>query len=143
MKNMDLEKDLKIKTMYQLEIKYQTGDSLNSYQETEVLCLSWKDINNAKENLLYIKEHYKMYEEFVTAYTKDKYKILEKYENKEWFVKPEKNDYNLERSITIINFKLDNGNKMRARADWCGIFENLEYAKVVLEPDEDLEFNKY
>jgi len=45
---------------YKIKISYSTGDSLHNYDTEDTLEISWNDLNVAKQNLKFIKEHYDM-----------------------------------------------------------------------------------
>ncbi len=81
---------------YQIEYRYSTGDSFGSSDEEGILDYEWENLENAKENLQRIKEHYKMYQEIenVGKYSnkdkRDACEILDSYQDKDWFAVIEK-----------------------------------------------------
>lgn len=125
--------------MYEIKVTYQTGHSLHSEVTTDVIELTWKDLDVAKQNLKRIQEHYTMYKE-LTAYTfkKNTQEILKRNEDKEWFVKDPTGDvYMSEFHLILI---ADNGNSMQMYAFWCGHFEEL-YEAEIINNDEDLKIS--
>lgn len=149
-------------TPFKIKITYTTGNSLSQKSTTDDLELTWENLDNAKDNLNRIKEHYGMYREINTYnYYGKEVEILNRYSNKDWFVNKSQlycisGDYavdeadkhkikenDLEYRIDIhtakqhLRLKTDNGNYMQLSAFWIGYFEDLEYAEVVIN-DENL-----
>lgn len=52
---------------YKIKISYCTGNSFGSEDTEDLVELDWDNLDIAKENLQYIKEHYKQYEECNTS----------------------------------------------------------------------------
>lgn len=120
--------------MYTILIKYQTGDSFNSTDTEDTIGYSFETREEARVVLGYIKEHYDLYK------TKDSYMPRHVIENKinscrkkPWF--NNKEDYNWEYSIiykdTIIS------------CFWCGYFDILYSAHVILETEEDTDKDSF
>lgn len=95
--------------LYDIEIDYTTGDSFGSERKTELLC-NPTSINNAKENLKRIKEHY--------VRCKDNYNTDERYE------------------LELVT----NEGTRKISPFWIGYFETLHGAKVVVDEDPDMKF---
>jgi hypothetical protein len=124
--------------VYQIEYFYKTGDSVRSENLTERLEAKWTNLDVAKDNLRRIREHYQYYtSNHVHCYYR---KIDLKKSNleasaKDWFVK--------EYDFCLI-LKTDEGRPLQISAPWCGYFESLFNAKIVLETipiDSDMEIS--
>ena len=152
-------KQVKSKMKYEIKIKYSTGNSFGSKDTSDVLELSWDNFDIAKENLKAIKNHYKnVYQQIENSYgsQKDNQEICKKYENEWWFVKTTKpysisNDcavdekYNKENQNDVeyrfdtylasncIKLKADNGKLMQMSCFWCGYFERLQGAEIIID----------
>jgi hypothetical protein len=129
--------------MYTIKIDYSTGNSFGSHKEQCCIDFCWKTIELAKKNLHRIKEHYYFYldmnsNSYPYKTKSDLEKILKEAAKKPWF-NSEKlfGDYD----TSSLYLELDNGQSHLYRAFWCGYFERLNNASIVLiEPnsDEDL-----
>lgn len=118
---------------YTIDYSYKTGDSFNTYIENETLECSWTDFDVIKENLKRIKEQYEWY----------KYNNRHRFSDDPIIKRPswlppksELGRYENEKYILIL--KMDNGNDWKISAPWCGYFEKLLSAKIVMD-DNDLE----
>lgn len=146
--------------MYKIKISYSTGNSFNSYTTEDYLDLTWNDLNIAKKNLINIKEHYDMYQ-LIEGYStrSNKKKYLSENSNKDWFVNRNKlfcisqnraiderqkslyNDddweYRIDEDFATNCLKLitDDGNFMQMSVFWCGYFEQLHEAEIVISDD--------
>jgi len=110
--------------MYQIEYNYETGNSFDSYDETEILETTWINLAIAKKALKRIKEHYLWYQG-KNSYYKDNYP------------KPSWHDLKYDFCLKI---PLDNGNEVQISAPWCGYFETLYGASVISKKDESMSF---
>lgn len=142
---------------YRIKIYYSTGDSFSTRDEIDFLEFSWEDINVAKDNLLRIKEHYEMHREINKYNSKlTKEQLFEKNKDKDWFVsvkslfcissgqaiseKEKKKvgqdnwEYRIDNYFAehCLKLKTDKGNDIQISAFWCGYFENLYSAEIVL-----------
>jgi len=154
---------------YKIKIEYCTGNSFGSEDESGYLDLSWKNIDIAKENLKRIKEHYEQYRE-CSSYShnsrcRTNKEIHLSNKDKDWFVyvpqlvsklngnaieekhKKIVGDGNWEYvpdshfAEHCLKLKADNGNEMQISAFWCGYFEKLYSAEIVVGEDEELKIN--
>lgn len=108
--------------MYNILIKYETGDSFNSYNEEDVVGHMWSDIEKAKQSLQRIKNHYEYYQKTDTVWYDKKPKNLP--EGVGW-------DYELKMvTLLVVN---DNGEEVRINDFWCDYFDTLHSAEIVLE----------
>lgn len=151
--------------MYSIKISYATGNSFGSSNEDELLDLTWKNLDIAKENLLAIKEHYDMYQ-LVDGYSTraKKEQHIKDNKDKAWFVNnpklfctsqnraidenqknkfPNDWEYKIDEHYAVycLKLKADNGNMMQISAFWCGYFETLYEAEIVAtESDMKISF---
>ena len=110
--------------IYKIECKYRTGDSFNTYDETYKSEMTWGNLDNAKEALKRIKEHYLWYDSKNSRYAK-------KHSKPKW--------HNLKYDF-CLKLPLDNGKEVQIFAPWCGYFETLYGAKIITEEDSDMSF---
>lgn len=112
---------------YKIHISYRTGNSFGSYDEERYLEPTWEKLEIAKEALKRIGEHYRWYD--------DKH---ERWDSKglsepEWH-KGIEYDF-------CLKIPLDNGNEVMMSAFWCGYFEKLHSAKIVIIEDDEMEIS--
>jgi hypothetical protein len=109
--------------MYDIEITYQTGNSFNTYNATDLLDLPVESLSIAKENLQRIKQHWKIYED------KDSFSPQ---------IKDIPDFYIDERGIILkIN---DTTSHTILSPFWTGYFESLISARIVVLDSDELEF---
>jgi hypothetical protein len=110
---------------YKIEINYNTGDSYQTeHGLKEFLELDFEDLSVAEKNLERIKEHYLMYLELNEYFVKDYKSILNRYADKDWFVK----DY------ILIAFKKEtpnNYNAISAKDEERYINNGYEISKIL------------
>ena len=123
--------------MYSIEVSYQTGDSFGSQDTSDVLELTWDNLEVAKRNLKAIKEHDELYSK-LNGYDfgKNRDQLLEEASKKPWFVQDDKSHFH-----GSLRLEADNGNYMQLHAMWCGYFESLHGAKIIVD-NSDMEFRK-
>lgn len=110
---------------YRILISYQTGDSFKTEDKEEFLDGEWENMEILKENLYRIKEHYLWYEDNYKSYG------FKKIEEPEWHKgKPDNS----------ILLKTDSGVEYWNSTFWCGYFERLYGAKVVVSQNDTIEF---
>lgn len=88
---------------YRIKYSYDSGDSFNQYPDiTGFVEIEWDSIENAKNNLKRIEEHYKQYKELESwkLSKEDKQNLLLNNSLKDWFVKKD----------CLVTFKKDNPN---------------------------------
>ena len=113
--------------MYKIKYSYRTGDSFHSEDREDILDeIEWSELENAEAALERIREHYEWYESLNGySFRRDKVKRPEWHEkevdNKDPFT-----------NRNLITLKLDNGNHVQFWAPWCGYFETLYGAEIVL-----------
>ena len=125
--------------MYTILIDYQTGNSFNTFTETQTIGYSFDTIEKARLVLRYIKEQYRMYCEMKEwrPFSKRKGSSLEKdvinkYKDHPWF-----NSEYPTHSIKYLDRFID--------SFWLGYFEILNSAKIVLDDinDDEDQFTGY
>jgi len=120
-----------METLYRIKYSYRTGDSFHSEDCVSTLEFEWRDLEKAKEALKRIKEHYAWYE------SKENY-----YGRKKELEKPAWHNVNSEHvqlsgEHYLINIEMDNGNEVQFWAPWCGYFEHLYGAEIVVDGEAD------
>ena len=151
---------------YRINIRYQTGNSFGSSDEEDYLELEWDNLDVAKENLQFIKEHYAQYEYLDSSEfhrnNMTKQEVFVQNSDKDWFVgilRPidkhgaittqEEADKRGYTNVTFdgyhaencIKLKADNGDFMQIGAYWTGYFESLHGANIVCSEDDDMGFD--
>ncbi len=145
--------------MYKIKINYRTGDSFNSFDTEDTIELTWKNLEIAKQNLQYIREHYEMYKE-CDSYKTVNQEVFKKYLDKEWFVNNPRlfsisNKCAIEESKKIegdyeynpdeyfarycLKLKTDDEQFYQLHCFWCGYFETLYSASIEID-DSDMKF---
>ena len=118
---------------YKIKVFYETGNSFNSYDVSEILDVEYTDLELAKESLKRIKEHYQWYEyEDAPSYRRG-----EKVKRPKWWSC--KTDSPSQKHC-LINLPTDSGKDFQMWAPWCGYFETLHGAKIMID-DVDLSFS--
>jgi hypothetical protein len=130
---------------YKIMIRYITGDSFGSHEESQNLEAEWTDVTIATENLKRIRDHYEYYRylEHGNRWQKNKTRpprpeswakcnyTKEATKRKPEVVRPpEEDDVHNGCSISII---LDNGGEWIFYPFWCGYFERLKSASIELD----------
>ena len=114
--------------MYKIKYDYQTGDSFHTEEREDLLEYEWMDLDVAKECLKRIREHYKWYQSLENHYSF----------RKEEIVKPTWHNIDMSNFIIrtdehyLMNMPLDNGNEIQFWPPWCGYFEHLHGAEIVI-----------
>ena len=121
---------------YTIQIQYTTGDSFRSYQETNNIDLAWENLEIAKENLQRIKRHYQYYRDsndygYPRKSNDEIKRIKAEAKQQVWYHKGRPH-YDF-----IIMLKLDDGTEHQYHTFWCGYFEHLHEAEIIVEPIED------
>ena len=152
----------KMNSMFKIEVSYKTGNSFNSYETSELLDFNWNNIDVAKKNLQFIKEHHELISKMSGYGHKNVFEIVNEYSDKEWLVKEYKlwhipnggqvidesrrhkyDEKELEYRLntdtieTSINLLLDNGKFARIGTFWIGHFETLRSIKIVVDSAND------
>lgn len=119
---------------YTIRVEYTTGDSFNSYKETQDLEGDWKNLDVLEENLQRIKNHYKKYRDF-------------DYHNGKNWVKnmPIGCVYNgrkgyLDQYKMLLELLTDDRKTYTIMPFWCGYFEHLHSAEIVSSKSMRIEF---
>lgn len=129
---------------YKIKYDYQTGDSFGSSDETGFLELTWTNLDVAKANLNRIKEHYDQYK-LLESYIKraEPQTVLSENSSKDWFVSEgkKKDQFDEYYSTHCLILYTDDGKQFQLHAPWCGYFEGLHSAEIIVDPsDMKIEF---
>ena len=117
--------------MYKIKYDYRTGDSFHTEDSEGLLEYEWEDLAVAKEALRRIKEHYKWYESIENPWTDD-------VERPKWHnIKPGSQIRDMDHCL--LNMPTDNGEEVQFWPPWCGYFETLYGAQIVMG-GKDMEF---
>lgn len=120
---------------YQIKFNYNTGNSFNQeYGLEDVLELEWEDINNAKANLIRIKEHYQFNRDLNSYNNKSKNnreKFIEEISKKDWYTK-DRGDFN------CLILYTDSGKPFKFWPTWMGYFQSLNYAEIISKVEDGL-----
>lgn len=109
---------------YKIKYHYETGNSYATYMEEDILEVAYESIELAKEALKRIKEHYEWYK------NENSYYKTKKVRRPKWWDCEYK--YESER-IGLINLPTDNGKDFQMAAPWCGYFERLIRAEIIMD----------
>lgn len=119
-------------SIYQIRLNYTTGDSFRSHEEESTLEYEWKDLEIAKENLQRIKKHYKWFLD--DNYKRDSWKkTMPDFCVKSSTYGSSKYDYS-------ILLKSEGESDYQVYPFWCGYFEHLHYAEIIIKEDDELKF---
>lgn len=154
---------------YQIKYSYRTGDSFSNKDAEGILELGWNDLEVAKANLKRIQDHYKMYDALHSYFDKrTKQEIIASFEGNDWLVSGKKlaafkseNDwwsidknqvsacekqgyqigevYDETMSENCLKLYTDEGKVFQLWAPWCGHFETLHGAEIVID-NSDMKF---
>ena len=119
--------------MYKIKYEYRTGDTFSTRDESDVLDYEWDDFEVAKRALQRINEHYKWYMSRIDSYSFSPKEL----QRPEWHKKVNKKDYPTAYHNLII-LEMDDGEEVQFWAPWCGYFESLHSAEIVIS--ERIEF---
>lgn len=144
---------------YSIEIYYKTGDSFNSYNETDKIGMVFKDIKDAEKALSIIGDHYKFVQKLEndTRIMRNRREIIEQslkeLRGKEWYqpnpeIKFQKEiDGSEKNRLELFDFYWQHyiylpvdGEKKHIETFWVGHFETPISAKIVLEKEHELFF---
>lgn len=131
--------------MFEILVKYMTGDSFGSrYTEDTVGCI-WKDIEYAKLALKYIKEHHEMKQELEseTRWGKSSGKaniIISSLKSKPWYVAP-KDKWSSH--LSVLKVPVNEEEWQQIYPFWHGYFERLESIEIIAARNENESDTKY
>ena len=128
---------MKKKMKYKIQINYDTGDSFHNETDcTETLNMSWDNLDKAKQALKDIKEHHEFYMFMKQTYEASKSqqeKYQRKARRKPWHCGENKDQY----EFYGLMLENDEGERVHESAFWCGYFESLNGAEIIVPIDED------
>lgn len=117
---------------YKIKCFFETGNSFGSHKDSEILEVEYNCLDKAKEALRRIKEHYEWYEDFRRYEWQRKNVPCPTWWNCKYSYESEK--------YHLLNLPTESGKDFQMAAPWCGYFEELHGARVILD-DPDLEFS--
>lgn len=120
--------------MYNILIKYITGNSFGTHETSDLLEIPFSNIETGKENLRRIREHYKAYQE------KTSYGNLTNVNFPKFYINHRKGVGFGKNSLNGIILLLDDGTEHEMLSCfWIGYFEHLISAEIVLDdPNSEL-----
>lgn len=123
---------------YRIKYYYGTGDSFGTEDTSSIFEDEWENLEIAKANLKRIKEHYDFYKiapkigsHYEKFFSEKEIKIAKEAPLKDWYVS------SLRHEIPLLKFSSDNGKFYQLFAPWCGYFEHLFSAEIIIS-DKDL-----
>jgi hypothetical protein len=122
-----------METIYRIKYSYYTGNSFGSEDREDVLEFEWKDLEKVKEALQRIKEHYAWYKSIEES--RSSWRDVKELEKPTWH-KLTGNYIDKYNEHNMLNLEMDNGNEVQFWAPWCGYFEGLYGAQIVVDGDE-------
>jgi hypothetical protein len=114
---------------YKIEYFYRTGDSFHSEDKECLLEYVWEDLEVAKECLKRIREHYEWYESKVNPWA-------DEVERPAWHSVAESRFISEHDVHNMLNLPMDGGKEIQFWPPWCGYFETLYGAKIVIDSPE-------
>lgn len=119
--------------MYKIKYFYETGNSFGREDCTEILELEWNDLEIARTALSYINEHWEFYSEYKRYSISDaeRKKLIRSVKDKPWFIEGKYE------SFSSLLLPTDEGKDYMMSAPWCGYFETLYGAEIVLDSSRD------
>lgn len=129
---------------YVINVNYDTGNSFGrTPDQNEELPIQWDNLDIAKENLKWLKEHKEYFDNKEETYFPSKEmelkanKIIEDAKNKPWFI-PAKD------SPWWLNLKKDNGDLLKVSMSFCmGYFERINYIEITSPKIDDSDLIVY
>jgi hypothetical protein len=115
---------------YKIKVEYETGDSFGRQDTSTILEMEWKTLAFAKVALARIREHYDWYsyQNCYRRFGRDKGPA-----EPEWH-----KGLDCSESLILV---LDNGNEVKFWPPWCGYFERLYGASIILPEEEGMSFS--
>lgn len=124
--------------MYTIQVTYTTGNSFGSHSETDRIGQSWDNIELAQQALQHIKEHYDFYTGRNSYRRTTTDQLDAEAEKNEWFTQGAYySDSDSHMKQYSCAAEMDDGSWMQLPTTmWCGYFETLNDARIVMEEDE-------
>lgn len=105
---------------YTVKISYTTGDTFNTYEDSDVIGMCWENEKLAEQAVEEIRKHNEVFTEWGISDSKKK-KKASKYP---W--------YNKSNPEFTINLERDDGSRKPVGVFWLGYFEHLYCAEVIV-----------
>ncbi len=120
---------------YKIQVNYETGNSFGRNDTSTILKYTWTDKEIAKENLLYIKEHYDIIKGggYLERRQKSDKQRFEEAKNKIWFTGHKDHWW------WSIYLKGNDGQvNVEEHVHWTGYFEYLQSIEVIELEDPNM-----
>lgn len=114
---------------FTIKIRYETGGTFETYTTTDKVGYVWTNIDKVKDALVRIKEHYAAKTSLDNRYISNAFK---KFKKERWFCK---DDEDIWEHYLILQD--DEGNPIKLNAFWCGYFETLYSAEIIIDSDDE------
>lgn len=125
--------------MFSIKVHYTTGDSFGSEERTELVGYSWPSLDEAKKALSYIKEHYQAYIES-SDWNKPRPYTVDHLKDKPWFFSGDDEQHPIRDAwMSLLKIPDGEGGMQVIGAFWCGYFECMHSARIVLDLESDPE----
>lgn len=130
--------------MYSVKIIYDTGDSFHRTDGVEEIIrdISWTKLEKAKQALRDIQAHYHLYMILYKEWNvdkADKEKAIKFAKSQPWYHTGERERYD----YFYVMLENDDGDRVKVyTASWCGFFESLVGADIVLAPEDGFSFRR-
>jgi len=115
--------------MYTIKVDYETGDSFHREDATTTEG-KFENLEIAKENLERIRIHYEYYR-YRNSYSYNLKKKDKKKRLPDFIVIDKPSE------LICLKLKADNGNEYQIYPPWCGYFERLYSAEVIILQKEE------
>lgn len=132
---------------YKIRYCYNSGDSGGpSDKETCILEPTWTSLEAVTENLERIKQHYAYYNHRGDKWWHNQNHVKQlsdkTVQTMPWYADGKYHEDEVYCGCFPIVLRADNGNPIKMRAPWCGVFETLHWAEVieVTDPLPRIEF---
>lgn len=120
---------------YVIKVHYTTGDSFQSHDDVDEVGMQWSNLEKAKLALQYIKEHYQAYRaNNEGSWIRPNQFKIDSIKDKPWFHGKAGGRY-WEHAILVED---DMGELHQISPFWCGYFERLHSAEIVVEADPEM-----
>lgn len=125
---------------YTIEIEYTTGSSFHSETCKEVIGPVWRNLEVAQQALKYIEEHYKLYQQRDRVYrSHEADQLFKQAQSKPWFKNCSDKEYiNVTYWYPCFALPTDDGGWIDTHVFWCGYFETMHSAEIVMHEDPSM-----
>ena len=111
--------------MYKIEITYITGNSFNTYENSDFIELTWDNLDKAKECIKRIKNHYEFYQKHSDLYHRPNMNL------------PIGVIWDDEYRMVLLSLITDDNEEYKYCSFWTGYFETLIKAEIIFENEDN------